>query len=47
MRAAGARLGLPDDEIDAMLMDAGNDAQVMAAGRALARLERERNRTRA
>ena len=47
MRAAGARLGLPDDEIDAMLMDAGNDAQVMAAGRALARLERERNGARA
>lgn len=47
MRAAAARLGLPDEEIDAVLGDAGTDAQVVAAGRALARLERERSRTRA
>jgi len=47
MRAAAARLGLPDAEIDAVLGGAGTDVQVMAAGRALARLEGERSRTRA
>ena len=47
MREAGARLGLPEDEIDAMLTDATTEAQVMAAGRALARLEGERNTVRA
>ena len=47
MRAAAARLGLPQDEIDAMLTDASTDGQVIAAGRALARLEGERSGTRA
>jgi hypothetical protein len=47
MRAAAARLGVPGAEIDAMLTDARTDAQVIAVGRALARLESERNRTRA
>ncbi|MDX6483202.1 MAG: hypothetical protein QOE95_973 [Gaiellaceae bacterium] len=47
VRAAAASLGLSHTEIDAMLMDASTDSQVIAAGRALARLERERSGTRA
>jgi len=46
MRAAAARLGVPGEEIDAMLMHATSEAQVIAAGRALARLEGERSGTR-
>ena len=43
MRAAAARFGVPGEEIDAMLMHATSEAHVIAAGRALARLERERS----
>lgn len=39
LRAAGRRLGLPDDEIDALTRVPTRDEDVLAAGRALARLE--------
>lgn len=39
LRAAAQRLGLPDDEIDALTRVPTGDDDVLAAGRALARLE--------
>lgn len=45
MRSAAARLGLPPEEIDAMFDPADTAADTLAAGRALARLERERSGT--
>ncbi len=40
MRAAGARLGLSDEELNAIFEPARNRAEILAAGAALARLER-------
>lgn len=38
LRAAGRRLGMPDDEVDALLRPARDDADVLTVGRALARI---------
>jgi hypothetical protein len=38
LRAAARRLGLPDDDADALIRPARTDADVVAIGRALARI---------
>ena len=40
LRAAGTRLAVPPDEVEALLTPVADDAQALAAGRALARLGR-------